>query len=241
MFIGRFRLFVLCLGTALVAGLGHASTITYSDPNAWASATTGTSEITFEGIAPPGSFTNEGTSTGLTIDGTQFIGQLTASTYMLNVTDQLYAPPYFNWNEPATLESPIYNLPADPTFVPYIHVVLPSNTTAFAALLGTVSPNSLSYEVTLSDGETFTVGTSARPTLTFFGVTTDDPITYANFTLLNPGTFSGSYGILTNFQVGTSDQSGGGSGQTPEACTLILIGSGLVALRAFRNHLPAFG
>jgi hypothetical protein len=96
-------------------------------------------------------------------------------------------------------------------------VVLPSNTTAFAALLGTVSPNSLSYEVTLSDGETFTVGTSARPTLTFFGVTTDDPITYANFTLLNPGTFSGSYGILTNFQVGTSDQSGGGSGQTPEA------------------------
>jgi hypothetical protein len=237
MFIGRFRLFALCLCTALLAAVGHASTITYSDPNAWASATTGTSEITFDGIAPSGSFTNEGTSTGLTIDGTQFIGQLSTTAYQLNVLDQLYAAPYFNWNVPATLESPIYNLPANPTFVPYIHVVLPSNTTAFAALLGTVSPNDLSYQVTLSDGESFTVGTVARPTLTFFGITADNPITYANFTVLNPGTLSGTYGILTNFQVGQSD---GGGGQTPEACTLILIGSGLVALRAFRNHLPAF-
>jgi len=240
MFIWRFRLFALCLSTALLAAVGQASTITYSDPNAWASATNGTSEITFAGIAPSGSFTNEGTSTGLTIDGTQFTGQLTATTYALNVLDQLYAAPFFNWGVPATLESPIYNLPASPTFVPYIHVVLPSNTTAFAALLGTVSPNDLSYQVTLSDGESFTVGTGARPNLTFFGITADNPVTYANFTVLNPGTFSGTYGVLTNFQVGSSDQSGGGGGgQTPEACTLILIGSGLVALRAFRNHLPA--
>lgn len=243
MFIGRYRLFVLCLSTALLlAVVGHASSISFTDPNAWANATSGTSEITFSGIAPAGSFTNEGTGTGLSIQGVTFIGQLTAATYQLNVVDQFDLSPYYNWGVPATLQSPVYNLPPSPTFVPYIHVVLPANTTAIAAMLGTVSPGGLTYQVDLSDGESFTIGTTSRPALTFFGVTADSPITYANFTVLNAGTFSGAFGFLTDFQFGSAQQQGGGTtGDAPEACTLILIGSGLVTLRAFRSHLPTLG
>ena len=165
-----------------------------TDPNAWSSAATNTSEITFTGIAPAGSFTNEGTATGLTIDGVTFTGQLTSTINAMNVLDERYAAPWFDWGQPATLESPVYNLNPNPSFIPYIHVVLPANTTAFSALLGSVSPNSLSYQVSLSDGEVFTIGTNALPNLTFFGVTTDtdNPITYANFTLLNVPTLSGT-------------------------------------------------
>jgi hypothetical protein len=240
---GRNSLLVLFIGAALFLAVlpAQASSVVYTDPTAWGNATNGDSTITFAGIAPSGSFTNEGTSTGLTIDGVQFIGDLTATTYALNVLDQYYAAPYFNWNEPATLESPIYNLPANPTFTPYIQVNLPANTTAFSALLGTVSPNGLTYQVTLSDGEVFDVTTGALPNLTFFGITAANPITYADFQILNPGTFSGGYGVLTNFQFGAADTGGQGQTQTPqvpEACTLILIGSGLIAMRVFRKHLP---
>jgi hypothetical protein len=245
---GRNRLIVLFFGAVLLLAVvsANASTVTYTDPTAWGNATSGDQEITFNGIAPSGSFTNEGTSTGLTIDGVQFIGQLTANTNALNVTDEFYAAPYFDWGVPATLESPIYNLPANPTFMPYIQVNLPANTTAFSALLGTVSPNGLTYQVTLSDGEVFTIGTGTRPNLTFFGITTDssNAIAWADFTVLNPGTYSGTYGILTDFQFGANATGGSGQGQdqgapqVPEACTLILIGSGLVAMRAFRKHLP---
>lgn len=243
MFNGRHSLLILLVSAALLLAVlpAHASSVVYTDPTAWANATSGDTEITFGGIAPSGSFTNEGTSTGLTIDGVQFVGDLTATTYALNVLDQLYASPYFNWGVPATLESPIYNLPANPSFLPYVQVNLPSNTTAFSALLGTVSPNGLTYQVTLSDGEVFTIGTGTRPNLTFFGITSESPITWADFTVLNPGTYSGAYGILTDFQFGGSTTDQGQTGdptQTPEACTLILIGSGLVAMRAFRSRLP---
>jgi len=249
MLISRHYLLVLCITAAVLLAAAlpvNASSVSYTDPNAWAAATTGTTEITFAGIAPPGSFTNEGSSAGLVIDGVDFVGQLTATTNMLNVLDQNYASPYFDWGVPATLESPIYNLPANPSFLPYIQVNLPTGTTAFSALLGTVSPNGLTYQITLSDGEIFTTSTSARPALTFFGITADSPVTWADFTIVDPGTFSGGYGVLTDFQFGTANDTGGGggggggggSGDAPEACTMIMIGSGLVALRTFRKHLP---
>lgn len=245
MFIAHYRLILLCVSAALLMSAlpAQASSISYTDPTAWATATAGDTDtvITFGGIAPPGSFTNEGTSTGLAIDGVDFVGVYNNSPtqYELNVLDENYAAPYFDWGASGTLESPIYNLPANPTFVPYIQVNLPANTTAFSALLGTVSPNGLTYQVTLSDGEVFTIGTGARPTPTFFGITAANPITWADFTVLNPGTYSGTYGILTSFDFGTSNGQSQGSDptQTPEACTLILIGTGLVAMRAFRKRL----
>ena len=226
----------LCLSAMLLLATmsASASSVTYASASGWATATTGPTEITFAGIAPSGSFTNEGTSSGLVIDGVDFVGQLTATTNQLNVVDQLYASPYYNWGVPALLESPIYNLPANPTFLPYIRVNLPANTTAFAALLGTVSPNSLTYQVTLSDGEVFTVATGARPSLTFFGLTAANPITWADFTISNPGTYSGGYGVLTNFQFATAN-TGGGGGQVPEPGSMILIGSGLLAAYGWRK------
>ena len=245
MFNGRHSLILLLVSAALLLAVlpAHASSVSYTDPNAWANATSGDTTITFGGIAPSGSFTGEGTSSGLVIDGVQFIGQLTATTNQLQVDDQLYASPYFNWGQPAELSTPIYNLPANPTFVPYIQVNLPVNTTAFSALLASVSPTGLSYQVTLSDGEVFTIGTNPAPNFTFFGITAANPITWAQFTVLNPGTYSGTYGILTDFDFGTSTAGTGqsqGTPAVPEACTLIMIGLGLVAMRGFRKHLPIF-
>ena len=47
---------------------------------------------------------------------------------------------------------------------------------------------------------------------------------------------------MTDFQFGASSTGSGTGGSqpddAPEACTLIMIGTGLVALRAFRKHLP---
>ncbi len=243
MSIGRYRLllFVLCAAVILAALPASASTVTYTDPTAWASATSDTTDIDFTGLAPAGGTTDYSTPTGLVISGVDFVGDLlNTSLYQLAVMDQNYASPWWNWGAPATLMGPIYNLPANPSFVPYIQANLPTGVTAFAVDLATLDPNALSYQITLSDGEVFTVPTNAAPSLAFFGVTTDDPITYADFTVIGMGTYSGTYGLMTNFQFGTATTQQEGPpppGDVPEASTMLLIGSGLIGFPLLRKKI----
>ena len=235
MYTPRLRLFLpsICAALLWAAVPAHAAAVSYTDPNAWAAATTGDQTINFNGIASTGQFTDESSSTGLVLSGFDFIGELTASTYNLQVVDSQYVNPFYNFGIGGALRSPAYDRAQAATFTPYIHVVFPTNTTAFATNLATVSPNGLTYQVTLSNGQIFTVGTGARPNLAFLGIASDTAITYADFTVLGTAYNGGSFGLIKTFQFGASDTA---AQQTPEACTLILIGTGLLAFNWMRKR-----
>ena len=224
MFLSVSRTLYLCIAALLlIAATGHAATVEYTDPVAWMAAVSGTTAIGFEGLAPAGGFKDYSTSTGYVItNGPEFIGFEGPAIYGLQVIDSADSSPYFNWGTGASLESPGYNAPPN-GFTPYIHVILPANITAFGVDLMTVSPNALTYQVTLDNGNTYTVTTANRPTQTFFGITSDSPIAYINFAVIGTTNGNGTYGLMDNFTYGTADD----ATQTPELCTFLLIGSGL--------------
>jgi hypothetical protein len=70
------------------------------------------------------------------------------------------------------------------------------------------------------------------PQRAFFGFTSDTPITQLILGL--PSSASGVDPLIDNFSYGTATSA---PSQTPEACTLLLIGSGLVGMRFFRRRL----
>ena len=222
----------------LSAGLASAATVTYTDSAAWSAAATGNTTIDFTGLAPSGSFKDYGTSTGLTASGVNFLGYMSATSYQLSVMDSMFAQPYYNFGGGATLRGPGSDFQTG-SFTPYIHVVLPGNVTSIAANLASISPNGLTYSIKLSDGETFSSTTGSRPNATFFGLTTDAPISYVDFALSNASAGNGSFGLIKTFQFATAGTTSGTNPvaptDTPEACTMILIGTGLVAFRAMKK------
>ena len=95
----------------------------------------------------------------------------------------------------------------------------------------TVSPNALTFQVAVQ-GSTFNVATANRPAQTFFGITSDVPFTFIDFTVAGTALNGGTYGVMDNVQFGQ---------ETPpvaEAATYLLIGSGLLAIVGFRKRLP---
>ncbi len=207
----------------------HASIITYADSTSFNAAATGLTSIGFEGQALTNNIKAFNTSTGYLVAGVDFVGYLSASAYSLTVIDGGYASPYFNFNSGASLASPQYNGGPGAPFIPFIRVSLPANVTAFAVDLMTVSPNALTFQVALQ-GSTFNVATANRPTRTFFGLTSDTPISSIDFTVAGTSLSGGTYGLLDNFEFG---------GQTPEPGTFLLIGGGLIALGLFRRRLQS--
>ncbi|MBV8820898.1 MAG: hypothetical protein JO022_21235, partial [Acidobacteriaceae bacterium] len=201
----------------------------------WTSVTTGLSNINFNGLAPVNSFKDYSNSTGLVLNGVDFVGYYqSAPTYSLIVADAGYISPYYNFGTGGSLRGPVNDRASSTAFLPYIHVILPANVTAVATDLMTVSPNNVPFKVTLSDGESFTVQDNAvRPATTFFGVTADSPIAYIDFSLPSSSINAGTFAMLKDFSFGTASvggASGGGNdpADTPEAATMILIGTGLV-------------
>lgn len=212
-----------------------AATVSYTDQVAWTTAAGTITQFNFDNIAPSGLYTDESTSTGLTIDGAQFVGYVSPTAYQLQVVDSMFVFPYYNFGSGGALRSPTYDRAQNASFIPYIQVNLPANTTAIAADLATVSPNGLAYEIILSDGSSYTVNTQARPNTTFLGITSDTAITYADFVVLGTQYNGGTFGLIKDFSYATS-ASQGDQVPTPEAATLILIGTGLIAFRWLRKR-----
>jgi hypothetical protein len=71
-----------------------------------------------------------------------------------------------------------------------------------------------------------------NPTRAFFGFTSDSPITQLILGL--PSSASGVDPLIDNFRFGNTASA---PTDTPEACTLLLIGAGLVGMRLFRRRL----
>lgn len=208
----------------------HASLVVYTSSASWTAAVTAVTTIDFEGLAAANSSANYSTSAGITLPattGVQFTGFLSMNSYDLSVVNPGSTSTYYNFGSGASLKGPINTNSAN--FLPYVHVKLPTNITAFSVDLMTVSPNALNYQITLANGSVFTVATSNIPTRTFFGITSDTPIGSADFAVLGSTTANG---LMDNFSYGTTSE-------TSEVGTLLLIGSGLIGFRMLRPRRAA--
>ena len=207
----------------------HAALITYSDSASFSAATTSLTSIGFTGEAPVNGLKDFSTSTGYQISGVTFVGYVTASSYSLHINDSGFSTPYWNFGTGAVLSSPIYDRAAGAA-LPYIRVTFPANITAFSTDLMTVSPNALTFQVA-AQGSTFSVATANRPTQTFFGITSDVPFSYVDFTVAGTSLNGSTFGLVDNVQFGQA---------TPpvmEGATFVLMGGGLLALGVFRKRL----
>ncbi len=229
--ISRSSILSLSIGFALALVPAYATTITtYGDPSSWANATTpGDQTVTFEGLTAPGTVTNYFGATGVTSDGVEFIGYTYAGVSDIQVIDTSISPWYDDGTSDALIQS--MDRPNSSSPLPYINIVLPANVTALGMDLWTASPAALSYTITVA-GNQYTVPTVSQNTETFWGITSDTPISSLQLTLAGSAYNGGSDAFVDNFSFGASDLTA-----APEAGTYLLIGSGLIGLVILRKRL----
>jgi hypothetical protein len=228
----RFSIFSLSIGFALAVVPAYSTTITtYSSLATWQAATSaGYQTVTFEGLTPANTATDYWSATGVTSDGVEFIGYNSAGSSDVQVVDTSGEFTWFNWGTgDALLEGLDRPGPGSP--LPYIDIVLPANVTSLGLDLFSTSPQALSYTISVA-GTQYTVPTFAQPTLAFWGITSDTPITSVQLTLAGTTYNSSSEALLDNFSFGASDLTA-----APEAGTYLLIGSGLIGFVVLRKRL----
>jgi hypothetical protein len=227
----KFKLRFSVLYFALALAPAYCTTITtYSDPATWQAATsTGYQTVTFEGLTPPGTATPYYNSTGVTASGVDFIGYNSSGVSDVQVVDTSTVS-WYDWGTGDALIQSL-NRPSSSSPLPYIDIVLPANITSLGLDLFTNSPQALSYTITVA-GNQYTVPSFSQPTLAFWGITSDTPITSIQVTLAGTTFNGGSNELLDNFSFGASDLTA-----APEAGTYLLIGSGLIGLVLLRKRL----
>lgn len=223
---------LICALTALLATPAFCTVITFNSQSAWQSATTGDSTpIGFTGIATVGSPASFNTTTGLTINGVEFIGWTSATSAQLTVYDPSTNQPYFDFG----LGSELYWAQDNGLTgaYPYLEVILPQ------------AVNAVGMNIMAGAGSVFQVGlnnavfaytsgaTTGWPTPNFFGLTSDTAFT--TFYLQLPG---GNTPFIDNFSYGSEQTQGSGDPPaTPEIATFLMIATGLIALAKGRRVL----
>jgi hypothetical protein len=204
---------VIFLSSIISPCLCRADTI-YTDRATWTAASTGITDIDFEGIAPPGSWV---WYDGSAIGGVTFTAVDGSSLF---VVDPAFYPPLYDWGSGAVF-SPQWGSPTG------VIASLPSGVTSLALDLMTIGPaESYGYpvDILLSDGTHCVVSTFDRPNRAFFGVVSSTDITSIQIT-------SEVFPILDNFSYGSP---------VPEPGTLALFGTGLLAVaRKIRKRRAA--
>jgi len=180
--------------------VAHADTVTlFTDRNAFIAAANNLQNITFEGIAPPGSVSPGVAS--LTILGVTF----SDSPNNIFVVDSGFFPPTFNFGSGASLVGGAGGILA----------VLPPGTTAVGSDIMTALGTG-PFQLVLSTGQTFTVTPGVNGVRNFAGVISDVAISSLRFnrTVGTP--------LFDNFLFGQ-----GPGAPVPEPATIILLSSGL--------------
>jgi hypothetical protein len=180
------------------AGAAQAALIQTTDRTAFNSATLVTALETH--IAPANNFNTLGNAT---------YNGVTYSSYAYMV-DPGYTPEFYDWGTGAVL------LLDDNATMSFDAV------TAFAADFGTILDGGGNVMVTIN-GESFIVGTTPNPTLTFYGWISDVPFTSVSITT------TAGYVILDNVTRGISPV------DVPEPGTTALFGLAMLALALRRR------
>ncbi len=205
---------------------------TYTDLASWQAATTGDQTITFAGKAGGGAIATYNDATGVAYTDVQFIGIVNIG-YSLDVSDTNIMS-WYSFGTGEALMQPMNRGAGDP--VPYIHVQFTNPVTAFGSNLFSYSSTGLSFVVTVL-GTTYTVATNTAAPPAFWGITSDTPITSADFTLQGTTTTGGSVAFLDNFSYGTAEAGGPPPPDVPEAATFLMIGSGLLGLAVLGKRM----
>jgi hypothetical protein len=236
MFRNTFRFLIVLSFVALTLTVAPAcaTTITtYTDLASWQAASSGVTLVDFEGCAPTNGFTTYN-STCLHTSSVQFIGYTanTPVTNLLEAVDTNWSTFYNFGTSDALLVR--MNRPQTAVTLPYLHIVLPANTTAFGIDLFSVGPNGLSFTITIGATQ-FTVPTSGHPNpATFFGITSDTAIGALDLTLQGTVWNGDTMALFDNVRFGTAQLP---TDPTPEAATFLLIGSGLIGLMVLRKRI----
>ena len=224
---------LFCALVALLATPAFCTVITYTDQMSWQNATTGDSTpIGFEGIATVGNPASFNTTTGLVINGVEFIGWTSATSAQVTVYDPSTNQPYFYFGTGSVLYWAQDN--GVTGAYPYLEVILPQavNAVGMNIMAGTGSV----FQAGLNNATfVYSTGpTSGWPTPNFFGLTSDTAFT--TFYLQLPG---GNTPFIDNFSYGSEQTGGSGGGSdptdTPEVATFLMIATGLIALSKGRK------
>jgi hypothetical protein len=222
----NFRVLILFALAALAWNVtpAYSTTLTqYTDLASFNAATSGDLTADFEAMTPGFYDTTTGVSSYPNVD---FIGYNSAPLPYLQVLATTGSP-YYDFGTGNALMQDMTR-PNDASLLPYIHVVFSTPVTAFGANLFTNSPRGTNFAITVL-GTPFTVTTSVAPPATFWGVTSDTPISSVDFTLQGTSPTGGTWAFIDNFTYGAADTEGPPP-ETPEAATMLLIGTGLVGL-----------
>jgi PEP-CTERM motif len=165
----------------------------------------------------------------VTNSGVEFIGYSSAGVSNIQVIDTGVSPFYNDGTVDALFESASPATSSSP--LPYINIVLTTNVTALSLDLWTASSAGMTYSITVA-GNTYTVPTVGGNTETFWGITSDTPLTSLQLDVPSATRSSGTDAFIDNFGFGASDMSA-----APEAGTYLLIGSGLIGLVVLRKRL----
>jgi hypothetical protein len=198
------RLPIMIVAALVLAPLQSRADTVYSSASAFTAATSGTTTITFNGIAAPGTYVNE--TSPVTFSGATF----TSSSDLFVIDPAYYGFPYTGGGF----------LSADYLNPDVLTVALPAGTTAVGFDYGGLFGPTGSFLVALSDGFSTTLsstGSTASGNLDFAGFTSSTDLTSITLTLPD----SPGYNALDNFVYGSASP-------VPEPATLGLMLTGLV-------------
>ncbi len=188
------NLFILLI---VLSSLASATVVTYSSRPTWEAASSGITNVDFESLGlGVGGYTSYSTGTGLSTGGLTFVGVLDPNTFFLYALN----PPLGvdeNFGSSTVLKGPELRATS------YLNITLPAATTSFALDLMTAFPEAQSFRIQLDGIDVGIVITSqARPTRTFFGVTTDAPISQVRI-MVDTGVLNQTQGLFDNFAYGS--------------------------------------